>query len=74
MADAYLPHAVTFVPTSWVIADNGQIYPKVRHYVKQGVVRVVAGATECHVVVDIQRPYVRPRSVRAVDYQAERGE
>ena len=59
MADDYLPHTVSNVPASWVFDDRGAVRPNFRHYMSQGVVRVIAGPEECHVVIDIKRPYHR---------------
>ena len=60
MADAYLPHTVHDVPTAWVIGADGALLECVSHYVRQRVVRVIAGPEFCHVIVDVQRPYYRP--------------
>lgn len=66
MADAYLPHTVYDVPVAWVIDSEGTLFERVRHYVRQGVVRVIAGPEACHVIVDVQRPYHRPAAVPAL--------
>ena len=66
MADAYLPHTVYDVPVVWVIDSEGALFERVRHYVRQGVVRVIAGPEACHVIVDVQRPYHRPAAVPAL--------
>lgn len=66
MADAYLPHTVYDVPVAWVIDSEGALFERVRHYVRQGVVRVIAGPEACHVIVDVQRPYYRPAAMRAL--------
>ena len=66
MADAYLPHTVYDVPVVWVIDSEGALFERVRHYVRQGVVRVIAGPEACHVIVDVQRPYYRPAAMRAL--------
>ena len=65
-ADAYLPHTVYDVPVAWVIDSEGALFERVRHYVRQGVVRVIAGPEACHVIVDVQRPYYRPAAMRAL--------
>ena len=65
-ADAYLPHTVHDVPVAWMIDADGVLFERVRHYVRQGVVRVIAGPEACHVIVDVQRPYYRPAAMRAL--------
>lgn len=61
MADQYLPHVVFNLPISFVMNNDGTLRDAVRHYVRLGVVRVIAGPDRCHVVVDIRRPYWRPQ-------------
>ena len=57
----YLPHVVEYVPVHWVLDPSGSLYERFRHYVQQGVVRIITGPEFCHVVVDVRRPYYRPR-------------
>ena len=59
MADAYLPIVVKHLPAHMFFDDAG-LRPKIASYVRQGVVRVIAGAERCHVVIDIRRLYSRP--------------
>lgn len=65
MADAYLPHVVENVPAFFAFQPDGRLREKVSHAVALGVVRVIAGPEACHIVVDIRRPYSRPRAVLA---------
>ncbi len=60
MADAYLPHVVERLPWHVAFGLDGKLLPRIRHYAEQGVVRVIAGATECHLIIDVKRPYWRP--------------
>ena len=59
-ASAYLPVWVYHVPASQVFTMRGDLLPSVKHYADQGVVCIVAGATACHLCIDVQRPYFRP--------------
>lgn len=59
MADMYLPVWVRDLPAD-LIFDRSRLKPKIEHYVREGIVRVIAGAERCHVSIDIQRPYHRP--------------
>lgn len=61
-ADAHLPHIVHNVPVGWFIGHDGELMPRIRHYVAQGVVRVIAGPDQAHCVIDVQRPYCRPQN------------
>lgn len=58
-ADAYLTHTVRDLPSSFVFQPGGRLRGKVERAVQMGVVKVIAGPTLCHVIVDIQRPYYR---------------
>jgi hypothetical protein len=60
MADAYLPHTVHDLPIPFAFEDSGRLRASFEHYQRQGVIRVIAGAEACHVVVDVRRPYSRP--------------
>lgn len=40
----YLPVEVRHVPAEQVFENNGRLLPNVEHYVRLGVVRVIAGA------------------------------
>jgi hypothetical protein len=62
IADAYLSHTVRNIPTGMVFC-GGDLRPHVRHYVNQGVVRIIAGPEMVHVVIEIQRPYYRPKAL-----------
>ena len=64
MADRYLPHVIRSVPVAWVIGHDGELLPRVKHYVRSGTVRIIAGAETAHVVVNLRRPYYRPRDLR----------
>jgi hypothetical protein len=60
MAVRYIPEIVTDLPASFVFQPNGALREKVSRAVAMKVVRVIAGAERCHVVVDIKRPYYFP--------------
>ncbi|AUR02003.1 hypothetical protein PhaeoP88_04691 (plasmid) [Phaeobacter inhibens] len=60
MADAYLKEVVRDLPIGLVVCGR-KLRPEVSSYVSQGVVQVIAGPEMCHVVIDIQRPYHRPK-------------
>jgi hypothetical protein len=66
MADAYLPITVTDIPCYWVFQPDGHLRDRIRS-LPTGVVRVIAGAEKCHVVIDIKRPYFRPVSMGAAN-------
>jgi hypothetical protein len=57
---SFLPHAVTHLPWHFAFGLDGKLLPRIHHYVKEGVVRVIAGATECHLIIDVRRPYLHP--------------
>jgi hypothetical protein len=61
MSVCYLPVLVTDLPASFVYQSDGALREKVSRAVAIKVVRVIAGAEKCHVVVDIKRPYYSPR-------------
>ena len=65
MADKYLPAVVRNVPAEWLFGRDGRLLPKVQRYRENEVVRVIAGPTLAHVVIDVKRPYDRPRQIRA---------
>jgi hypothetical protein len=60
MTVRYLPVLITNLPASFVYQPNGALREKVSRAVAIKVVRVIAGAEKCHVVVDIKRPYYYP--------------
>ena len=60
-ADTYLPIMVRDLPVSVVLGSDGRLKPKVRAYVAQGVVRVMMGPERCDVLIDVRRPYFRPK-------------
>lgn len=66
-ADAYLPHWLHRVPCQHVFHPGGRLRENVYHAVKQKVVRVIAGPLECHVMIDVQRPYFRAVMAPAID-------
>ena len=53
----YLPVTVTDLPASFVFQPDGAMREKVSRALSMKVVRVIAGAEKCNVVVDIKRPY-----------------
>lgn len=67
MADAYLPHMVHGVPAEHVFDSEGALFSRVRHYVGLGVVRIIAGPEQCHVWIDVRRPYWRPRPTKLIE-------
>lgn len=59
--DAYLKHTVYDVPVDWLIGHDGALHPRVSDYVRQGVVKVIAGPERAHCVIDVMRPYHKPK-------------
>jgi len=59
MADAYLPVMICNLPVAMFFQPGGALRQNIAAMPK-GVVRVIAGATECHCIIDIKRPYFRP--------------
>ena len=59
MTVLYLPVTVTDLPAEFVFQPDGAMRENVSRAVTIGVVRVIAGAEKCNVVVDIKRPYFR---------------
>ena len=59
MADMYLPVTVHNLPIRFAFQPDGQLRERVRRAVDMGICRVIAGPEECHVVVDVKRPYFR---------------
>jgi hypothetical protein len=59
MTVEYLPVTVTDLPVSFVFQPDGAMREKVSRALSMKVVRVIAGAEKCNVVVDIKRPYFR---------------
>lgn len=53
----YLPITVYNMPVNQFIDDNGSLKPKVNELCNKGIVKIIAGPTKCHVVIDIKRPY-----------------
>jgi hypothetical protein len=64
--DAFLPIVFYNVPCDDVFCGP-DLRPNFAHYVKLGVVRVIAGATHCRIIVDIKRPYFRPRRAPLIE-------
>ena len=64
--DAFLPILFPDVPCADVFCGR-DLRTKYAHYAKLGVVRVIAGAKLCDVVVDIKRPYFRPRRAPLIE-------
>ena len=62
MADAYLPVIVKDLPANFVFQPDGAVRQAIRS-MPSGVVKVIAGAEKCHVIIDIKRPYYRPLSI-----------
>ncbi len=58
-ADAYLPVWVYGLPASFVFQPDGRLRDAVARAVSIGVVRVIAGPTKVHIMVDVKRPYFR---------------
>lgn len=58
-ADAYLPVWVYDLPAEFCFQPDGRLLEAVARAVHMGVVRVIAGATAAHVMVDVKRPYFR---------------
>ena len=65
MADAYLPHCVENLPAAFVFQPDGKMREKIARAVSLEVARVIAGPMQCHVIVDISRPYFR--AIRSED-------
>lgn len=59
-ADAYLPVVLERIPAECFFEDSGRPRPHVEHHLRSGVLRLIAGPTQCHAIVDIRRPYSRP--------------
>lgn len=58
--DALLPMTVRHLPASFMFQSDGLRRPVFQSYLDQGVIRIIAGAERCHVVIDVKRPYFRP--------------
>ena len=58
-ADAYLPVIVENLPASFVFQPDGQLRMSVSRARDMGCVKVIAGPEQCHLVIDIKRPYYR---------------
>lgn len=54
------PVWVTDLPAAFVFQPDGRLRERIARAVSMKVVRVVAGAERCHVMVDVKRPYYRP--------------
>lgn len=74
MADAYLPVIVKNLPAAFVFQPGGMLRDKVMRAVRMGVVRVIAGPTSAHLIIDIKRPYCRALPPPAESASAARGE
>lgn len=59
MADMLLPVVVENLPIRFAFQPDGNLRDKVRHAVNLGVVKVIAGPEQCHMVIDVKRPYFR---------------
>ena len=59
MKKYYLKTRVEDLPASFVFQPDGMLRDKVRRAVDMGVAKVIAGPTQCDVVVDMKRPYTR---------------
>ena len=57
--DAMLPVWVYALPSAFAFQPDGALRGKVRSAVASGSCRVIAGPTECHVMIDVKRPYYR---------------
>lgn len=67
VADMLLPVLVENLPAAFVFQPDGHPRDKVRRSVSMGVTRVIAGPEQCHVIVDVKRPYFRPLPSQYVD-------
>lgn len=67
MADAYLPVIVEDLPASFVFQPDGAVRQAIR-LMPPGLVKVIAGAEKCHVIIDIKRPYYRPLSIPSSEF------
>ena len=56
----YLPTLVANLPVDFVFQPDGALRENVSRLVAMKVVRVIAGAKKCHVVINIKRPYYFP--------------
>ena len=63
---AHLPVEVQNLPAAFVFQPDGALRENVSRAVFMGVVRVIAGAENCHVIVDIKRPYYRALPIETV--------
>jgi hypothetical protein len=63
-ADFLLPVWVTDLPAEWAFQPDGQLREKMRG---NGVLKVVAGPTQVHVLVNVQRPYFRPHVASQIE-------
>ena len=59
MTGALLPVWVYGLPAEFVFQPDGGLREPVRRCIDKRVVRVIAGPTACHVMVDVKRPYNR---------------
>lgn len=60
MTVRYIPVAVADLPARFVFQPDGALRENISRAVAMKVVRVIAGAERCHVVVDTKRPYYLP--------------
>jgi len=59
-ADMLLPVTVRNQPIWFAFQPDGVLRDKVRRAVSMGVVKVIAGPEQCHLIVDVKRPYYKP--------------
>ena len=58
-ADTYLPVLVENLPAAFVFQPDGQLRPAVARARDMGCVKIIAGAEQCHLIIDVKRPYYR---------------
>ena len=58
-AEAYLPIVVENLPATFFFQPDGQLREKPARAVSMRVLKVIAGPTQCHAIIDIKRPYYR---------------
>ena len=58
-AAAYLPVLVSDLPATFVFQPDGALREKIRRAIDMGCVKVIAGPTACHAIIDVKRPYLR---------------
>jgi hypothetical protein len=58
-ADQYLSETVYNLPAQFVFQPGGQLREKVARAVSMSAAKVIAGPTECHLVLNIKWPYYK---------------